>query len=123
MYKVLICGDRNWKVSYAKVIRRVIDELVAEHGTKNLLIIEGGAPGVDSLVKLAAHKANIHVAEIEALWNVRGHSAGPQRNKVMAALDPNEIIGIHDSIKESVGTAGMLKIAKRRGIPYRHIRT
>jgi hypothetical protein len=119
MHVVLICGDRNWKEGYARIVKREIRSLVKAHGTKDLLLIEGGAPGVDSLVKLAGHKQNVHVAEIDALWETRGKGAGPQRNKMMAALKPDEVIAIHDNIAESVGTASMLKIAERSGIPWR----
>jgi hypothetical protein len=119
IYKVLICGDREWKPVYARIIRREVRELARKHGTGKLLIIEGGAPGVDSLVKTASRKLNIHVAEIDALWDTRGNGAGMQRNKIMAALRPDEVIGIHESIGESKGTAGMLEIAKALGIPSR----
>jgi hypothetical protein len=119
IYKVLICGDRNWSEEYAYVVKREIRKLARKHGTINLLLIEGGAPGVDSLVKLAGNKANVHVAEIEALWKMRRRSAGPQRNRIMAGLKPDEVIGIHFNIEESVGTRDMLKLAKELGIPNR----
>lgn len=119
IYKVLICGDREWHKEYVYILNREIKSLVQEHGTTKLLIIEGGAPSVDSLAKIAAHKQNVHVAEIDALWKTRGGAAGPQRNKIMAALDPDEVIGIHRQIAQSVGTARMLEIAASLGIPYR----
>lgn len=119
LHKVLICGDRNWTKEYARAVTKEIFALTRKHGTKNLLIIEGGAPGVDSLVKLAAQKANVHVAEVEALWSTRGNSAGPQRNEMMAALWPDEVIGIHSDISKSVGTKKMLKLAENLGIPNR----
>lgn len=118
LYKVVICGDRNWKMAYAHAVRRVVKDLAEEHGKVNLLLIEGGAPGVDSLVKAAGHKVGVHVAEISALWSARGLSAGPQRNKMMAALEPDEVIGIHDNFEMSVGTKGMLDLAESLGIPW-----
>jgi YspA, cpYpsA-related SLOG family len=121
IHKVIICGERTYREIYAKPIIRTLKSLVKAHGRDNLLIIEGGAPGVDSMVRKAAYAQGIHVAEIEALWSVRGVSAGPQRNKVMAALDPDEVIGIHVDISHSSGTADMLKLADRRKIPYRLI--
>lgn len=119
MYKVLICGDREWKKEYTIIVQREIKSLARAIGTDKLLIIEGGAPGVDSLAKLAAQKMNIHVAEVEALWDTRGRSAGPQRNKIMALLEPDEVIAIHSDISKSKGTVGMLAIAEVMEIPHR----
>lgn len=119
LHIVLFTGDRNWMKEYAPVVRREIFALTKKHGTKNLLIIEGGAPGIDSMVKLCAHKANVHVAEVEALWETRHRSAGGQRNVIMAALKPDEVIGIHRDITQSRGTADMLRIAKNLGIPHK----
>jgi len=121
MYKVLICGDRNYRSEYPKVVKRVVRGLVKKHG-KDLLLIEGGAPGVDSLVKIAGHQNDVHVAEIDALWKTRHHSAGPQRNKIMAQLEPDEVIGIHVNFDESTGTVDMLKKAEKLGIPTTRIR-
>lgn len=119
LYTVLICGDRNWTPEYAQVVKREVKKLVKKHGTTKLLIIEGGAPGVDSLVKLAGNAANVHIAEVDALWKLRGKSAGPQRNKIMAQMQPDEVIGIHMSYEESIGTKNMLELAEKRGIPWR----
>lgn len=120
IYKVLICGDRNWDRSYTRILKREIRDLIDEHGTTKLLVISGGAPGVDSLAKKIAHSLNVHVAEIVPLWDKR-HGAGPQRNKMMAALQPDEVIAVHKNISESKGTASMLDIARKRGIPNRLI--
>jgi hypothetical protein len=122
MYKVLICGDRNYRSEYPRIVKRVVRGLVKKHGTNDLLLIEGGAPGVDSLVKIAGHQNNVHVAEIDALWKTRHNGAGPQRNKVMAQLEPDEVIGIHVNFDESVGTVDMLKKAEKLGIPTTRIR-
>lgn len=119
--KVLICGDRTWKPSYARIVSREVKKLAQKYGVKDLLMIEGGAPGVDTLVGLACEKQNVHCAEIKALWKTRGKSAGPQRNEIMAALEPNEVIGIHDDIDSSSGTANMLKLADSLGIKTRLI--
>lgn len=121
LYKIVISGDRNWYEEYVPIVRRVIFGLSEKYGTKNLLIIEGGAPGIDSMVKHIAEKSNIHVAEICALWDTRHRSAGGQRNEIMAALKPDEVICIHRDISASSGTANMFKLAKRLEIPTRLI--
>lgn len=122
VHKVLFTGDRNWKTEYVVAAYREIAALIEEHGVDHLLLIEGGAPGVDSIVKLCAHRKNVHVAEVEALWDKRGRSAGPQRNKVMIWLEPDEVIGIHSNITKSKGTKDMIEIAKDNGIPYKVVK-
>ena len=44
MYKVLMFGDTNYQ--HRSAIRREMRKLIRKHGTKNLLIIAGGAPGL-----------------------------------------------------------------------------
>jgi hypothetical protein len=118
LHKVLVCGDRNYRISYGATLRSLMDELADQWGTRDLLVIEGGAPGVDSLAKIAARKVNIHVAEIDALWDTRQRSAGAQRNEIMALLNPFHCYAIHENISESKGTARMLQICHTWGIPY-----
>lgn len=110
MYKVLICGARDWDSPDA--IEREILMLVRRHGTQKLLVITGGATGADSLGASLARKHNIHVAEVMALWNTRYRGAGPQRNQVMLDLDPDEVIAFHKSIKASKGTKDMVSRAR-----------
>jgi predicted Rossmann-fold nucleotide-binding protein len=119
LYIALICGDRNFREEYSRVVKREIAKLVKKHGTRNLVILEGGAPGVDELAYNAAKRANVHAIQVDALWNTRHSSAGPQRNRIMILLRPNEVIGIHSNFTESVGTKGMLDLAQRMGIPWR----
>lgn len=67
IYKVLIFGGRNW--SEFAPIRREVKKLVRKYGTRRLLIIEGGAPGADKMSKIVAHENDVHVAEVNALWD------------------------------------------------------
>lgn len=122
LYKVLICGDRNRKPYYKQMVRREIRRLKEEHGSTRLLLIAGGAPGVDTLVKEIGKEENVHVAEIDALWDTRNRGAGSQRNIVMASLYPHEIIGIHSEISDSRGTKGMLDLAEEHGIPWKLVK-
>lgn len=107
LYKVLIYGGREWRNRAA--VDREIERLIREHGVTNLLIISGGAPGADTMAKIRGKRLNVHVAEIDALWDTRNKGAGPQRNAVMAALEPNEAICFHENIEESKGSADMMK--------------
>lgn len=90
MYKVLMFGGTDYSDWYR--VRYEIKRLIDEHGTKNLLIISGGAPGADTMAELAARESDVHVAVVKALWETRHRSAGPQRNAVMVAMQPDEAV-------------------------------
>lgn len=101
MYKVLMFGGTGWSDWVA--VEHAIHKLVLQHGTSDLLIISGGAPGADTMAAEAARDHNVHVAEVRALWATRHRGAGPQRNEVMVAMEPDEAIcfggdrGSHDT--------------------------
>jgi hypothetical protein len=111
MYKVLMCGDRNWNDDDA--IAQVMNELVEQHGVNNLLIIHGGAVGADVMAGEIANRFNVHTAEVCALWDTRHRGAGPQRNEVMLKLRPDEVIAFHGDIERSRGTADMVRRAEK----------
>lgn len=121
IYKALFCGDRNWSDRVS--IRKEIHRLIKENGVTNLVIIEGGAPGADYFSRIVAESNNVHVAEVKALWNTRHKGAGPQRNKVMRALEPDEVICFHDNIDKSVGTKSMKELAEEWGIPTKVVKS
>jgi YspA, cpYpsA-related SLOG family len=119
IYKVLFFGDRNWEKSYPiKIEIRKLVQWTNRHGYE-LVIIEGGAEGADLLSRTLALEENVHVCHVPALWEHRHASAGPQRNEVMAALEPHEAIGFHADLTKSKGTKSMVKILDRLEIPYR----
>jgi hypothetical protein len=105
LYIVLMFGARDWDEFL--VVEREVIKLKETHGTKDLLIVSGKAPGADTCAAVAASKNDIHCAEVAALWGTRHQAAGPQRNDVMARLSPNEAVGFHKQISKSRGTADM----------------
>lgn len=107
-YKVLMYGDRNWENQ--KAVERELQRLVSKHGKTKLIIIEGGAPGADTMARVVATRESVHVAHCAALWDTRHRGAGPQRNKVMAAFEPDEAICFHPNIRKSKGSKSMMKI-------------
>lgn len=117
MYKVLMFGSRDW--NKAGPIKRELRKLVKKHGTKKLIIIEGECRGADQMCRVYAEDMSIHVARVAALWNTRHGSAGPQRNSVMAALEPDEGIGFQEKQDPDSGTWDMKKKLDKLGIPAR----
>lgn len=107
--KLLVCGDRHWvdQEFILEAIKKVSPELV----------IEGGAPGADTLARIAASRLKIPVVEFKAEWNTYGRAAGPIRNiKMLVEGKPDLVVAFHDDIKNSKGTKHMLEEAKKRGI-------
>jgi len=124
-WKVLICGARDWD-DMKKIETEIKNLKRACSGGRNvqsleLIIIEGGAPGADTMARLAAHKLDVHVAEVKALWGTRHRGAGPQRNTVMLMLEPDEVVAFHHDISKSKGTKNMVNQAKREKIETRVI--
>lgn len=107
-HKVLMYGDRNWQDEAA--VERELQRLIDIHGKTKLLIIAGGAPGADTVARIVAHRMDVHVCEVCALWDTRHRGAGPQRNQVMASLQPHEAICFHPNIAASRGSKSMMKI-------------
>ena len=77
--KILICGCRNYS-DYAK-IKNYIKEKKEQYN--DLIIVQGGAKGADSLAKRACADLNIECREYKADWDKHGKSAGPKRNQQM----------------------------------------
>lgn len=113
--KVLIFGAREW--SNWQMIEDLMSELVRKYGTTNLLIIAGHAPGADVMAEETAYEWDVHCASVKALWGTRHRAAGPQRNRIMELMKPDEAYGFHNNIKKSKGTANMKRRLEKLGIP------
>lgn len=119
IHRVLMFGGREW--SNTGAVARVITKLIAEYGTDDLLIIEGGAPGADQISGMLARSSSIHVAEIKALWDTRHRGAGPQRNQMMLMLRPHEAFCFHHDLSKSRGSADMKRRLDKDEIPVKVI--
>jgi hypothetical protein len=119
MKRVLITGSRSWENE--RVIRQVLNRLIERQPPRSILIIAGGAPGVDTIAEREAKKLGIHVARIDALWDSYERSAGPTRNGVMLALKPRLVIAFHWNLADSKGTKNCVERAERKGIPVKRI--
>lgn len=121
MFKLLVTGDRNW--ASEGVVDHVLDLYVQAHGAKNILLIAGKARGLDTIAATLAKAKGIHVAEVEALWETYHRAAGPIRNGVMLAIDPDEVVAFHNDIENSKGTKHCYEAAIKRGINARLVTT
>jgi hypothetical protein len=109
--RILFCGSRDW--TDRKAIADVMKLL-----PKGTVIIEGEAPGADSIAREEALRLGFIVVPFEANWKKFGRAAGPIRNARM--LDqgrPDAVVAFHDDIEASKGTKNMLKQAREAGLP------
>jgi hypothetical protein len=106
---VLICGSRAW------VDMAPIDDVVAKI-TPGSLVVQGGAPGADTIARDAAWNRGHHVAEIEARWSRHGKAAGPRRNAAMTLLAPALTAAYAFPLGESKGTWDMVTRLKQAGV-------
>jgi hypothetical protein len=109
--KVLACGGRTF------ADRKTVDWALSAYLNKaepyTLCIIEGGAPGADTLARQWAERNKCIVMEFPANWTYLGRSAGSKRNQAM--LDwgqPDTVV----AFPGGPGTADMVRRAKARKI-------
>jgi hypothetical protein len=139
LYIVLVTGDRHW--DDMRTVEADAAMLLKQNLKSDLIIIHGGAPGLDTIWDIVANKNSIHRAKVDALWETRYRGAGPQRNSVMGRLIFQAMLGsilseyptqdveeeahvefgqclaYHNDIRKSKGTRNMVKWAVRHGIP------
>ncbi|MDE1838136.1 MAG: DUF2493 domain-containing protein [Euryarchaeota archaeon] len=109
--RLLICGSRDWTDG-----EKILHELATLQCVD--LVIEGEAPGADTLSRRAAEQLGIPVLPFPADWEKHGRAAGPLRNQRM--LDegrPDQVLAFTDDLNSSRGTAVMVACARRAGVP------
>lgn len=76
--------------------------------------VQGGAKGADAMGARWCAENNIHCAEVKALWDGFGKSAGFKRNFAMA-----DMIRINYAVEMpgGAGTASMRSILEKKNIP------
>lgn len=111
-HRILICGDRFW--ADKELIRAALEEF----GLENIeCVIEGEAPGADSLAREAAEELGIPVLKFPADWKKFGRAAGPIRNQQMLNEGkPTLVWAFHDHIEASRGTADMVRRANKANL-------
>lgn len=109
---VLVCGSRHW--TSRESIYSWLCKLQDWGLTK---IIEGEAPGADTIAREEAEAIGIPVMKFPADWARYGRAAGPIRNRQMLDQNPSLVLAFHSNLSESRGTADTVKEARKRGIP------
>ena len=106
MTKIIISGSRNY--NNKEFVYKKLDEILREY--KHIVIVEGGATGVDALARQYAIDNYIPYKEFPASWSLFGRKAGVLRNQQMADYS-DVLIAFYNG---SRGTSNMIKEAKKR---------
>jgi hypothetical protein len=111
-FRVLVCGSRTFRDG--TLVEALLSSL--DGGST---VIHGAAKGADSLADFHARRIGLAVDDYPADWDRYGKRAGYVRNQQM--LDegkPNVVYAFVDKpLAESKGTAMMVDIAHRAGVP------
>lgn len=115
--RVIVCGSRT----FAKVatLYRVLDEI--HEVTPITLLAEGGARGADMHARHWAKGLRLPTSTFPANWRVAGKRAGVLRNQFMLEMvHPDLVVAFVDKpLADSRGTAHMVSIAEKAGVPTR----
>lgn len=133
--KILCTGDRNWdkpriedpdywvkNTTYLARQKTVSNALIWTQNNilsdiPKIMVIHGGARGVDRLCGEAAVALNYEVSVYVAEWDIYGPGAGPIRNRKMLDENPDIkiVLAFHDDIMKSRGTLHMSRYAASKG--------
>jgi len=118
-YKVLVCGGRNY--SDRDKIYHTLDAYLARIGP-DFLLINGGAPGADTIAREWAVDRRVDHLTLYAKWDIFGKSAGPIRNRRMARKKPKLVLAFHPDIDKSRGTRDMIGVAEKMNVKVKRFR-
>ena len=107
--RIAIVGSRDYPKMEA--VRAFVTQLHEEFG-KDLVIVSGGARGVDTAGVWQARKLGAQVKEWLAEWDRLGKKAGHVRN-LKIVNDCDRLAAFHDG--QSTGTVHVMAAAKRQG--------
>lgn len=108
--RVAVVGSRTYN-NYA-LVEKTIDAILEKRGWKDVIIVSGGARGVDTLAELYAIRRNHPMKVYPADWSI-GEQAGYLRNKTIVE-NSDFVIAFH--LGNSKGTQHTIDIAKNMGV-------
>lgn len=114
--RVIVCGDRNGYTP--SVVRRVLVALREDHGD-SLVVLHGGARGVDNMAGAMARSLGITVWEFPADWRKHPKVAGFIRNQQMLETGAELVIAFKEGFDHTMkrgGTEHMCRIAGDAGV-------
>jgi hypothetical protein len=82
-----------------------------------LVVVHGGAPGVDQSFKVAGRELGLTVEPHLADWKGLDNVAGPMRIQEMVEAGADLCIALHRTLQTSKGTKDCIRQALAAGIP------
>lgn len=121
MMRILITGTRSFdriEQNIAYMQERISAACIAfGEGDEELVLVHGGARGVDTVAADAAHRLGLVLERYSAHWDVYGKAAGVIRNQEMVDAGADVCLAFPSSEAPSRGTRDCIDRAKRAGIP------
>ena len=111
MKKIMISGSRT--INDESLISEKLNSALAEY--PDMILISGGARGVDSIGEAWAKSHNVQIQQYKPDWKRYGRGAGIVRNKSMVETADLVII-FWDGI--SKGTKSVIDFCKKRNKSY-----
>ncbi len=122
---VLIAGSRGYE-NLDEFMAIVDKNINADTLMYEVVIVEGGARGTDTMARIYAKARGLEYVEMKADWEKYGKAAGPKRNDAMTAFVAEKCEGNNNKGMalffwdgKSRGTAQCIRSAKKRGIPVK----
>jgi hypothetical protein len=97
---ILITGDCHWRCD--ELAEQIVNRLLARYGP-GLVIVHGGAPGVDNAFARPCRELGIVGEPHLADWKGLGNIAGPERNREMVEAGADLCIALHRSMRRAKG--------------------
>lgn len=119
MYRIIICGSRNF--NDLKAIMIEVDKFVVSNGLlkHEVEIVSGSAKGADKLGELYAKIRGYQIKKFPANWNKYGKRAGFLRNEQMVKY-ANQCFAFWDG--KSKGTQHTINLCNLHNLPFTIIR-
>ena len=117
-YVILVTGYRKFPTQKIPMVSKALDEAMTRGQTslhRCIVVVTGGAKGLDTIAGLLAQKKGVYVIDVHALWGEYGVAAGPERNQLMLDLfDVDEALAF--PLRKSRGTFDMMDRLADAGI-------
>ena len=130
MRAYIVCGSRTFQ-DRSKLTSELSRLVWEQCPAKQVVIIHGDASGADRMAGIVARHRGANVIAMPYI-SALGKSGGPVRNEAMLSVltalkkvgyDTNVIAFVDKPLEESRGTANMVGLARKAGIPVKVIET
>ena len=112
--RVIVAGSRS--IEDYLLVKRELDRLLGKLDKKKLTVLSGHAVGVDRLGERWCDENMVKYELWHPDWNVHGKSAGHVRNAEMVN-NASSLVAFWDM--SSRGTAGVIEMARKKGLKVR----